>query len=277
MKKTLTVVIAALSIMLLVSSCSNKIDTTEKLMSAIAEKYNGKWFKQVKFSQTTTFYNNDTIVKTERWIEEYRFPSQLIIKVNHENSSDGQLYRNDSVYVFNNNEITYQEKITHDLVILSMDIYSMSKDEIMARFKDLEYDITKFHMDKYNGRDIYVIGADKGDSTSNQIWYDVENLYFVKMTKNTKNGLQEVYMNNYMNIDGQGWIEQEVVFKIDGKVYLIEKYYNIQIPTESKPEIKISDFRNFNISFENTIKYVIDYSIYNQGKNILVFITDKIS
>ncbi len=257
-------------------SCSGKINSTEKLMEAISKKYNGKWFRQIKFSQTTSFYEEDTVYKTERWIEEYIYPSQLIIKVNHENSLDGQLYRNDSIYVFKDNEIKYQAKATHDLVILSMDIYNMTKDEIMTRLSGLEYDLSKFHEATYNNRKIYVIGAEKGDSTSNQLWYDAENLYFIKMTKNTKNGLQEVFFSDYINIEGQGWIEQEIVFKINGKTYLKEKYYNIQIPTETKKEINVSDFKNFNISLERTVQYIIEYGICNQGKRVFVMLWDNL-
>ena len=274
MKKYLILLFTVL-VALGIQSCSHKIDSTESLMKEIASRYNGKWFKQVKFSQTTTFYHNDTVVKTERWIEEYRFPSQLIIKVNHENSADGQLYRNDSVYIFENNEIVYAKKITHDLVILSMDIYSMTYDEIMDRMAGLEYDITKFHEEQYEGRKVYVIGADKGDSTTNQVWFDAENLYFVKMIKNTERGLQEVTFNNYINIDGQGWIEQEVVFEIDGEVYLKEKYYNIQIPVEAKPEIKVSDFRNFSISIDQTLQYIIEYTISTQGKRFVMLFSNE--
>lgn len=245
-------------------------------MEAISMKYNGKWFRQIKFSQTTSFYEDDTVYKTERWIEEYIYPSQLIIKVNHENSLDGQLYRNDSMYVFKDNKIEYQAKATHDLLILSMDIYNMTKDEIMTRLSGLEYDVSKFHETTYNNRKIYVIGAEKGDSTSNQLWYDAENLYFIKMTKNTKKGLQEVIFSDYIYIEGQGWIEQEIVFKINGKTYLKEKYYNIQIPTETKKEINVNDFKNFNISLERTVQYIIEYGICNQGKRVFVMLWDNL-
>jgi len=245
-------------------------------METISERYYGKWFKQVKFSQTTTFYRNDSIIKTERWIEEYKFPSQLVIKVNHENSSDGHLYRNDSVYIFENNELRYKDKATHDLLILSMDIYNMTKENIMERLNGLDYDLSKFHEDTYSDRKIYVIGADKGDYKSNQLWFDAQNLYLIKMTKNTEAGLQEIYLNNYMNIDGQGWIEQEVVFVINGKTSIIEKYYNIEIPQESVPEINVDDFGKFNLDLNNTIKYFINFDFPTNERGLLILLYNNI-
>ncbi len=275
MKKNL-IVILAIFLVLAVSSCSKRIDSTEKLAQEIADRYNGKWFKQIKFSQTTTFYQNDTVFKTESWLEEYIYPSQLMIKVNHENSNDGQLYRNDSIYIFENNVITYQEKGKHDLLILSMDIYSMSKDEIMSRLSGLDYDLSKFHETTYNNRKIYIIGAEKGDSMSNQLWYDAENLYFLKMIKNTEYGFQEVLFKDYINIDGMGWIEQEIEFKINGEIYLKEKYYNIEIPEQRKKEITVTDFQKINISLVNPVEYIFKNSIINQGVEVFYLVFQKI-
>jgi hypothetical protein len=33
-------------------------------MKAIESRYHGRWFKQVKFSQTADFYENDSLVKS---------------------------------------------------------------------------------------------------------------------------------------------------------------------------------------------------------------------
>lgn len=265
MKKVLPIIII-ITVLFTFFSCSKKIDSTEKLLDAISDQYNGKWFKQVKFSQTTNFYRHDSIVKSERWIEEYVYPNQLIIKVNHENSRDGYLYRNDSMYIFEDNEVMFKDKAVHDLVILSMDIYNMTSEESMNRFSSLEYDLSKFHTSKFEDKDIYVVGADKGDTTSNQVWFDKEHLYFIKMVKNTENGLQEVYFRDYINLNGKGWIEQEVVFYIDGKKYMVEKYYNITIPEEKKTKIQVSDFNGFKIkSLINPIDVVIDYSLDQIG------------
>ena len=85
---------------LLFGSCSTNINSTEKLVDAIIKKYNSHWFKQVQFEQTTKFYENGEIVRTEKWIEEYRFPSQLLIKIVGESNNNGYLYTNDSIHNF---------------------------------------------------------------------------------------------------------------------------------------------------------------------------------
>lgn len=76
---------------------------------------------------------------------------------------------------------------------------------------------------------MYVIGADKGDSLSNQIWFDAEHLYFIKIIKNREKGLIEVTSLNHKQLENNGWIEQEVEFKLNGKVYKREKYFDIKV------------------------------------------------
>lgn len=269
--------IAFILAILSMSSCSNKIDSTEKLLETISERYNGKWFTHITFSQTTNFFQQDSIVKSERWLEEYVYPSQLIIKVNHENSTDGYLYRNDSIYIFIDNKLTHKDTTIHDLLILSMDIYNMTADESMQRFKELDYDLDKFDTQIYNGREVYVIGAEKGDTISNQIWFDSEYLYFVKMQKNTDIGVLEVFFNDYIKLNNMGWIEQEVVFHVNGEKIMEEKYYNIQIPEEDKSELKVSDFTNFNIySIVNPIEAIVDYNFEEFGVERTIFMLKAI-
>jgi hypothetical protein len=217
--------------LLCASSCEHKINSTEDLMKEISERYYGKWFTQVKFSQNVYIYENDSLVNSEINDEEYCFPSNLIIYEAPGDSANRNVYKNDSVFCYKNNELTSAEKITHGAVVFSMDIFSMTFPEIMKRWADftpITYNINKFHERIYDGRKVYVIGADKGDTLSNQVWFDAEHLYFIKQIKNTKSkGLVEVSFLNYTQLE-KGWIEQEVEFKSNGKVYMREKYFNIQ-------------------------------------------------
>jgi hypothetical protein len=218
---------------------SDKINSTESLMKAIAVRYNGEWFKQVAFSQTADSYENDSIVKSEIWDEEYCFPSYLLIYLTPGDTTNRYISRNDSILIYGNNILTSAQKSTHDAIILSMDIYNMKYSQIMKRWKDLPYDTKKFHQTVCDDKNYYVIGAAEGDTTSNQIWFDAERLFFVKMQKQTPQGIKEVNFLNYMQLpDGKGWIEQEVEFRLNGKVYMREKYFNI-IP-ESKFDMRDS-------------------------------------
>jgi hypothetical protein len=228
-KRKFTAMLAVVLFAVCTESCMHQIDSTEALMKAIESRYNGNWFKQVKFSETADSYENDSLVKSETWDEEYQFPSGLLIYLTPGDTSNRYIARNDSIIIYENSVLTSAQKVTHDVIILSMDIYNMKCDEIMKRWGDLTYNISKFHETVHNGKRYYVIGADKGDTVSNQIWFETERLLFFKMRKHTEQGFRETYCLNYIQLpDNQGWIEQEVEFILNGKVFMREKYFNIK-------------------------------------------------
>jgi hypothetical protein len=226
--KTSLILMALVIFMMSVSSCGSKIDSTESLMKEISSRYYGKWFMHVKFSQTCDTYENDSLVKSEIWDEEYHFPANLIIYMTPGDTSNRYICRNDSVLIYENDTLTHEEKATHDAIILSMDIYNMTFEEIMNRLDDLKYDISKFHETTCDGRKVYVMGADKGDTSTYQAWFDAEHLYLIKLIKPIEEGVREVELLNYIQLE-KGWMGQEVLFKRNGKVYMHEKYFDISI------------------------------------------------
>ena len=215
--------------LLCVCSCTNKINSTETLMKEISARYYGKWFTQIQFSQITESYDNDSLVKSEIWDETYTFPTNLMIYMTPGDTSNRYICRNDSIIIYENNQLISAKKVTHDAVILSMDIYNMKFPDIMKRWKDLPYNTDKFHEIINEGKTVYVIGADKGDTLSNQVWFDAEHLFFIKLIKQTEKGIKENSFIDYIQLEDKGWIEQEVVFKLNGKVYMREKYFNLPV------------------------------------------------
>jgi hypothetical protein len=220
--------------MSVIISCTQKkeINSTEALMKEIADRYNGKWFTHLTFSQTVDNYKNGELVKTdsvEVWDEVYWFPSNLVIYKTPGDTSNRYICRNDSLLIYEKGILTHEEGgVTHDGVILSMDIYNMTYEEIMQRLGGLKYDISKFHETTYKGRKVYVMGAEQGDTTSFQAWFDAEHLYLIRFIKPREGGVREVELLDYIQI-GDSWVEQEYVFKWNGEVYMREKYFDIKI------------------------------------------------
>lgn len=260
----------------LVLSCSKcKINSADDLFDEIYNRYNGNWFTHLSFSQTAQFIENGEVADVQRWIEEYKYPGNLIIKINYKNSQDGYLFRNDSVYVFEEGEITLAQNQIHDLLVLSKDIYNMPREEINNRLKQMNYDTEKFYTSKYNNRKAYVVGADPGDYSTNQFWYDAEELYLLRVIRNIDKGVQEIIFDNYIEVAGNlGWIEQYVEFKLNGETYLIEKYYDIKVP-----EIPISSFDNNNAAksfsfygIPKSLNIVSTEDIINTSRRIAIYL-----
>jgi hypothetical protein len=64
-------------------------------------------------------------------------------------------------------------------------MYSNTFDQVLAHFKTLNYDLSKFHADTWKGKPVYVIGADKDGDRVNQLWIDKEKLVAVRFIKFT--------------------------------------------------------------------------------------------
>ncbi|MDD4234846.1 MAG: hypothetical protein PHF99_02390 [Bacteroidales bacterium] len=222
--------ISLLVIVFFVSSCHNRINSSDMLVNAMIEKYDGRWFKEISFEQTTSFYKEGEIFNTESWYETYQYPGKLLIEYDKFGSGSGQLYRNDSIYLFTNHKLDTAYPLVHSLVFLTMDLYHLDKKFAIKRISDMGFDISKFRTDKFNDVPVYVVGSSVSDDNLDQFWVDKEKLIVVKMIKNTNKGIQVVELDDYRELNGYGLIEQQVRFYLNDELYMTEKYYNIEIP-----------------------------------------------
>jgi hypothetical protein len=81
-KSNLILLVSGLFLMGVIISCTQKIDFTESIMKEISNRYNGKWFTYLMFSQPVDAYENGSQVKAnavEVWDEESWFSSNVVI------------------------------------------------------------------------------------------------------------------------------------------------------------------------------------------------------
>jgi hypothetical protein len=132
--------------------------------------------------------------------------------------------------VFKNGKVENTRPFEHPLLILGFDIYRLPASEVAAKLQALKFDLSQFREDTWQGRPVYVVGANSGDLHSPQFWIDQENLYFVRMLRpGGKDGTQtqETQFNKYVKAKG-GWVAAEVLFYNDGKLTTSEEYSEIQ-------------------------------------------------
>jgi len=208
-------------------SCSNKINNGEELIEEMQNIYYGKWYQKIAFEQNSYFYKNDSIYKKQVWCEAYQFPGNLAIKFDSITSGSGYLFSKDTFSVFSSGELMSQRRWIHDLVVLSMDIYSQEVNKTVEQLKELGYDLNKMHSNTWNGKEVFVVGANKGDTLSTQFWIEKERLLLLR-TLTMENGIyKEVIFDDYTKFN-DSWIEQTVIFKYDTKIVMKEEYFNIR-------------------------------------------------
>ncbi len=229
----------ATSLLLLPATSYAKISNTNELIAAMQNRYGKSWYKTATFVQETTNFQPDGTSKVEIWYEAMSVPGSLRIDFTPTKDGNGLLFTDGKIFVFKNGKVENTRPFEHPLLILGFDIYRLPASEVAAKLQALKFDLSQFREDTWQGRPVYVVGANSGDLHSPQFWIDQENLYFVRMLRpGGKDGTQtqETQFNKYQKLGG-GWMAPEVIFMVDGKVVTTEKYSEIRGDVKLDPKL----------------------------------------
>jgi hypothetical protein len=202
----------------------------EELIALMRDRYAGKWYTTLTFVQKTTLPDG----KVETWYEALELPGKLRIDIAPLDSGKTLLFRNDSLYVFEQKKLKSSQPFVHPLMVLGFDVYQAPVSETVQKLRKLKFDLSKLHQTIWQGRSTYVVGAEPGDTTSPQFWIDVERLYFVRSFEHSKKDpsvINETRFDKYIPL-GRGWLEMEVLFLANGKQQVKEEY------TDPKANVK---------------------------------------
>lgn len=209
--------------------------TGEELIQQMRDRYAGKWYRTLTFTQKTTLPDG----KVETWYEALELPGKLRIDIAPLDSMKTILFRNDTVYQFDQGKLKDSKPLVHPLMVLGFDVYGAPVAETVKRLKGLKYDLSKMHQTTWQGRPTYVVGAEAGDTTSPQFWIDAERLYFVRSLEPSRKDpsvINDVRFEKYLRLAG-GWLEMEVLFLSNGKQQVKEEYLEPKANVKLDPAI----------------------------------------
>ncbi len=195
------------------------------------DKYKtNKWYRNLSFSQNTFFFKNDTLVKTEIWHELLSSPGNLIIKYNTPNSTDGALFNDSKVYVFQKGKQIFNTNLLNELLLVGFDVYFSPPQKTISTLDSLGFDLSKLYSKNVNGRKTYVTGTtDSTDFVSPQIWIDVERLYLYRIIYKQRKNIRDVTFSRYELLKNN-WVATQIIFYENGKLQIKEDYFNITFP-----------------------------------------------
>ncbi len=210
--------------------------TGKELLTTMHEKYAGKWYKTFQFKQTTDMYKNDSLIRSQVWNEYIQFPQNFRIDFGNADSGNAVIFKNDSSYYFKNSQLLRTNYYPNDLLFLLGGMYFYPLDEAIAKMKTYGFDINKFHVTKWNGNDVYVIGSNKDDEETNQAWFDKEHYNLVRMIKYENGRKEDALLEDHVKLNG-GFSETLVKFYLDGKLLQVEKYFDLEANVVINPAI----------------------------------------
>lgn len=206
-----------------------EINGGESLIKAMHGRYAGAWYKSVTFVQKSTTYNADGTSKAETWYEAALLPAKLRIDIGSPADGNGYLLVDGNVTIFKDGQVKATREQQNMLLVLGFDVYAQAPEKTLAIAKQEGFDAAKFHEDTWEGKPVYVFGADKGDLKSKQFWVEKERLLFVRLLEpdsKDPNHTQDIRFTDYRKL-GNGWIAALVEVYSDGKKIFSEEYSDI--------------------------------------------------
>jgi len=212
----------------------------EELVRQMHDKYAGKWYRNLTFIQTTTYPDRPA----ETWYEAGTVPGKLRIDIAPLDSMNAFMYVGDSAYVFKGGKRVAARGDRNLLMTLGFDVYAQSPATTIAQLRDQEMDLGKIREDTWKGTKVWVVGAAKGDTTSNQFWIEQDRLLFVRLIQAHKSpkdpaappSILDITFENYRPLE-KGWIAPKCVIKVNGKEVQREEYRDIRANVKLQPDL----------------------------------------
>lgn len=202
-----------------------------ELVRLMHDRYVGKWYKTLTFTQATIRRSAADTMIHETWYEAMKLPGRLRIDVAAPDGDPVILFAHDSTFVRRAGKVTARAG-RNPLLILGFDVYTQPTERSVSVLREEGFDLARMHEATWQGRKVFVVGATTaGDTTSKQFWVDAERLVFVRMLGPIapgRPGLEEVRFDKYQPAGG-GWLSTYVTATRDGKLVQSEEYSDIRV------------------------------------------------
>jgi hypothetical protein len=204
----------------------------EELVRQMHDRYAGKWYHNLTFVQTTTFPDRPA----ETWYEAGSIPGKLRIDIAPLDSMNAFMYVGDSAIVFKAGKRVDARADRNLLMTLGFDVYGQPTETTIEQLKAQSVDLSKIREDNWKGTKVWVVGADKGDTTTNQFWIERKRLLFVRLIESHPPKILDITFENYQPL-AKAWVAPRCVIKVNGKEVQREEYRDIRADVKLQPDL----------------------------------------
>ena len=217
-----------------------RIESARELLTAMHDRYADNWYRTLRFSQSNTFYTQSGGQQKSRWVENLSVPGRLRIDFEPLSSKGGLLILNNRVTTFDNGKRVDHRRSIQAILTLTADVYAIPPAITARRLDSLGINLVKFREDKLDKKRVYVVGGDKDDLESSQVWVDADRLVLVRIIQREKRGerliVTDTRVGQYKDVGGF-LVAHEFVSLRDGKPYFKEEYEDVRVNEPMPPGI----------------------------------------
>jgi hypothetical protein len=233
-------------ITLLAAATSNADTTGADIVRAMHDRYAGAWYENLALVQTVKYYDRATgaFDSARVWYESIQLPGRVRSDVAPLDGGNSEVFDNGTWTVIRADTVARSNPGPHPLLLLGFDVYLQPVDHTIAALENFGIDLAKMRRDRWQGRDVYVVGSASSDDTARQFWIDKERLVFVRLvlTNPRTNAVRDIRFDAYERLGG-GWIATEVVFMTNGRTDIHERYDYWTIDVEFEPSLFLTASR----------------------------------
>ncbi len=210
----------------------------EDVLRAMHDRY-PSWYRTVTFTQKSTTYKDDGTSSAETWYEAASLPGKLRIDIGPATDGNGFVLVDGKVTVVRGNKVVATRDQVNMLLVLGFDVYRQDPETTIKVVRAEGYDLSKLREDTWEGKRVWVVGAEKGDLKSKQFWVEENTLLFVREIEPARGDpakLDDIRFNRYEPLAG-GWIAAGVEVYSEGKKVFSEDYSEIQANVKLAPAV----------------------------------------
>jgi hypothetical protein len=208
------------------------------LIKAMHDRYAGKYLKTMSFLQNNTRYTTTGQEQKSQWYEHMEIPGKLRIAFLPASQRSGMVQVDDRVASFDNGIRVDFRPSVNPLLLLTADVYVAPVASVMRALDSLDVDEEIIRSDVWEGKPVYVVGATAGDSTSNQLWVDKDNLRLVRFIQRNRAGgrtiVSDTRVEGYKEIQGFDVPTTFLVIR-NGRPFWREQYTDVRVNEEFPP------------------------------------------
>ena len=213
------------------------IRSGEGVLRAMHDRYASSWYHTVTFVQKSTTYKEDGTSSAETWYEAASLPGKLRIDIGPASDGKGAVLVDGDVMIIRGNKVADKRHSVNMLLVLGFDVYRQPPEDTIKVCKEEGYDLSKVREDTWDGKPVYVVGADKGDLKSKQFWITKDSLLFVRVIEpapQDPSKIDDIRFIHYQPLAGT-WIAAGVEVYSGGKKVFSEDYSDIQANVKLDP------------------------------------------
>jgi phosphohistidine phosphatase SixA len=200
------------------------------LVTRMHDRYDGRWYRTVTFTQTTTQHLPDGSERVSTWHESLRAPGTLRIDVGAPADGNVIIYTRDSSYRVRGGKLIASQADANPFMPFVVTMYHVPVSETLGELARWKFDLSRIRADSLGGRLTWVVGArDAADTTSPQFWVDAERLVTTRLIV-AGDGMapgMDIALNDYRPLGG-GWIAADVDIKVGGRSVQREQYADLR-------------------------------------------------